>query len=268
MKLLSLHDRGEIEAFLRGNTFLHIYSIGDLDDFFWPYTTWYAIKEAGEIQALVLLYTGGDTPTLLALTDDARAESMRELLRCLLPALPRAFYAHFTPGLEAVVREAYSLAPHGSHYKMALNHPARIADVDVSEADGLSVADADDIRELLEAAYPGNWFEPRMLETGMYFGIRASNRLVSMAGVHVYSARYRVAALGNIATHPDFRGKGYARTVTARACAALLDSADHIGLNVHVDNQSAIRCYERLGFETIATYGEFDVGPVGPVGHN
>jgi hypothetical protein len=38
-----------IEAFLRRNPELHIYSIGDLDDFFWPYTAWHGLLEGAEL---------------------------------------------------------------------------------------------------------------------------------------------------------------------------------------------------------------------------
>ncbi len=64
--------------------------------------------------------------------------------------------------------------------------------------------------------------------------------------------------MGNIATHADYRGKGYGKIVAARVCKSLLNDIDHIGLNVKADNTSAIKCYEKLGFEVISSYGEFD----------
>ena len=76
------------------------------------------------------------------------------------------------------------------------------------------------------------------------------------------SPRYRVAALGNIATHPKYRGKGYGTAVTAKLCGSLLREVDHIGLNVKADNKSAIRCYEKLGFEVVCSYGEYEVEPL------
>jgi len=82
---------------------------------------------------------------------------------------------------------------------------------------------------------------------------------VAAAGVHVYSASRGVAALGNIATHPDRRGRGLGRAVTARLCASLLATVRHIGLNVHAENAAAIACYRGLGFEAVARYGEFVV---------
>jgi len=95
-----------------------------------------------------------------------------------------------------------------------------------------------------------------MLETGQYFGIRKAGKLVIIAGIHVYSPQYGVAVLGNIATAPNDRSKGYGTIVTARVCQSLLQDAAHIGLNVTAGNAAAIRCYEKLGFEAVAEYGE------------
>ena len=98
-----------------------------------------------------------------------------------------------------------------------------------------------------------------MLETKQYYGIRRSDELISVAGVHVYSQRYRVAALGNITTHPNYRRKGYGTIAAAKVCQSLLTETDHIGLNVQANNTSAIKCYERLGFEIIDSYSEFNL---------
>jgi predicted GNAT family acetyltransferase len=94
-----------------------------------------------------------------------------------------------------------------------------------------------------------------MLETGQYFGVRQGGKLVSAGGIHVYSRQYGVTALGNVATHPMHRGKGYGTAVTARICRSVGVSA--IGLNVKTDNTGAIASYTRLGFEIVASYGEY-----------
>ena len=105
-------------------------------------------------------------------------------------------------------------------------------------------------------SYPDNWYDPRMLETGYYVGIRREGKLVCAAGVHVYSSTYRVAALGNIATDPALRGQGLAQRATAQLCRALLTTVDTIGLNVKADNAAAIACSRKLGFEVAAEYEE------------
>jgi ribosomal protein S18 acetylase RimI-like enzyme len=183
---------------------------------------------------------------------------MRDLLQALLPVLPRRFYAHLTESIADVLGGDYRIEPHGHYRKMGLTDRARLAAVDGSEAEALSANDADALRELYEVSYPGHWFVPRMLETGRYFGVRRAGTLLSVAGVHVHSRLYKVAALGNITTRPEVRGQGLATVVTARLCQQLVDDGmEHIGLNVRADNRSAIACYERIGFERVGDYGEY-----------
>lgn len=154
MGFICLHDKKEIERSLRKDTYLHIYSIGDLDSFFWPYTNWYGLKTHGNIGAVALLYVGQLLPTLLALSEER--DVMQELLELPYHFLPHRFYAHLSPNLETVLSTTHDLMSYGEHYKMTLHNEAAI--------------------------------------------------LVSIAGIHVYSPQYKVAALGNIATLPLYIG--------------------------------------------------------------
>ncbi len=257
MKAVCLHERSKIETFLRGNVYLNIYALGDLDDFFWPYTSWYAWVDRAEIQSIALIYTGGNLPCLHSIAENEKIRYAEELLSGLISILPRRFYAHLSPGLEPILAKHYSLKPFGEHYKMALADVSELNKIDTSEVIALSVPDAGEIVKLFQKSYPGNYFEPRMLDTNQYYGIRQSDKLISVGGVHIFSHEYRVAALGNIVTDPEYRNRGYAATVTARICKSLLKEIDHIGLNVKADNKGALKCYKKLGFEVIASYGEF-----------
>ena len=252
MKAQLLRDKHLIESALRRNTPLHLYELGDLDDFFWDHTIWYADDPSGEI---VLIYNGANPPVLLALTDDPAR--MRTLLHATRPHLPQNFYAHFSGDLADVFADDHQIDSHGLHLKMSLTAINEVDTVNASEAFNLTSNDLVEIKTLYEVSYPGNWFDERMLETGMFFGTRREKKLVSIAGVHVYSPRYRVAALGNITTHPDFRGQGLAMICTAKLCQELRPHVDHIGLNVLASNESAVTCYKKLGFEEVARYGEY-----------
>jgi ribosomal protein S18 acetylase RimI-like enzyme len=256
-EFICLHAKDEVEAFARGNPLLHAYSIGDLDDFFWPHTIWYALREGGRVSQLVLLYTEQALPTVLAYAEKP-VGPMRDLLRLLLPLLPKRFYAHLSNGVADVLADDYSIHAHGAYYKMGLTDRSRLAGIEGREAVALTTSDTADLLELYATSYPGNFFVPRMLETGFYFGVRRGSALVSVAGVHVYSKQYGVAALGNITTRPDHRGRGLATAVTAKLCEELLRAGiKHIGLNVKADNRSAVACYEKIGFEWVANYGEY-----------
>jgi ribosomal protein S18 acetylase RimI-like enzyme len=187
---------------------------------------------------------------------------MRHLLSQLVRVFPRRWYAHLTQEVADVLADEYRIVPHGTYHKMSLTDRSRLATIDTSAAVALSAADTDDLLALYAASYPRNWFVPRMLETGFYYGIRRGGALVSVSGVHVYSPLYKVAALGNIATRPDARGQGFGTAATGRLCQELLRvGIEHIGLNVNADNHSAVACYKKLGFTPIAVYGEYDVEP-------
>jgi ribosomal protein S18 acetylase RimI-like enzyme len=258
MRATTPRDRGAIEAFLRRDPSLHLYEIGDLDDFFFPHTTWFALEERGEILEMALLYTGLELPTLLALSRDGGAGRgrMAGLVQEILPTLPGRFYAHMSEEPAGLLGPAYHADSHGKHLKMVLTDPAAPLRVDVAATFALGTDDSEELLAFYRENYPGNWFDRRMLETGRYFGLREEGRLVAAGGVHVYSPRYRVAALGNICAARLQRGRGLGRTVTARLCRELLPQVDLIGLNVKADNAAAIACYQRLGFSETAEYEE------------
>jgi ribosomal protein S18 acetylase RimI-like enzyme len=255
MDSVRLNDRSLIEGFLRRDPFLHGYELGDLDDRFWPDTTWYGLFEGGDIKALSMLYTGLREPTLLALASD-ETPLLARLLRDIAPLLPPSLYCHLSPSLGKALEARYSLSALGKHYKMALKDASRLQAARVAEAGVLSSQDRAEAEAFYAESYPGNWFMPSLLETGYYVGIREQGRLVCLAGVHVYSSSRKVAALGNIATRPEARGRGYAEAATAALCRRLLETVEHICLNVRADNQAAIACYSKLGFEIVASYGE------------
>lgn len=255
--MISLHDRAELARRLRQDADLHLYELGDLDDFFWPHTTWYG-SATGD--AVVLLYAGTEPVTVIAMSRPDGDAELRELLAETLPLLPRRIYAHVTGGAEAVLREAYTLADAehaGAHLRLALTDPAalRKAAMD-AKVESLAAADRAEVEALYAASYPGNWFDARMLETGQYVGIRRDGDLVAVAGVHVYAPAQRVAAIGNVTTRPDLRGSGLGTAVVTALSTQLLESVDHIGLNVKSDNTAAIALYERLGFSVAAEFTE------------
>jgi ribosomal protein S18 acetylase RimI-like enzyme len=255
MKLVCLHEKAPIEAFLRQSTFLNLYGLGDLDDRLWPHTTWYALEEGGDVRAVALMYSGLSIPVLLAI-GDRELPALRELVCQIRPLMPARFYAHLSADLSQVLAADYIVHPYGLHYKMALMNRDRLAGLTSGEAVRLSGMDLGELQAFYEVSYPETAFEASMLEVGPFYGVRTAGQLVSVAGVHIYSPTYRVAALGNVATHPEHRGRGYAKTAVRSFCADMLGQVDHIGLNVKADNVSAIRCYGAMGFNVIGQYEE------------
>lgn len=255
-RLVSIHDAARLRAMLLRDPLRHIYEIGDLDAFFWPQTLWYGWEEAGELQQLALVYLPGDTPVLLTHAQhDQPGHAV--FVAALTQVLPKRFYAHVDAATMAELSHAYDGEPHGLYHKMGLTDRARALAAPSGAAVMLGVEHIDALERLYATAYPGNWFDARMVQTGCYVGIWDGTELVAAAGVHVVSQREGVAALGNVTVAPALRGRGYAREV----CARLVRHLDalgitHIGLNVAADNAAAQAVYAGLGFTQVAAYHE------------
>jgi len=107
------------------------------------------------------------------------------------------------------------------------------------------------IDQILEVyrSYPGHFFEPGQLTDGIYFGSFEGDRLVAVAGTHVFSPAGRVAALGNIVTASRARSRGHAAACTSAVIDALYErGCETIVLHVGATNAPALACYRRLGF--------------------
>lgn len=111
--------------------------------------------------------------------------------------------------------------------------------------------------EALYALHPDTVFEPSMLQRGIYYGAYRDGELVAVAGTHAISRRHRVAAIGNVFTHPTQRGRGLAQATTGAVARALARAGiREIALNVAEDNLPAVAAYSRLGFTVHQPYCE------------
>lgn len=256
MNITTIEDKNLIEKHFRKNTDLNIYSIGDLDDFFWKYTKWYAIGPENDPEQIVLLYKGTDLSTFLAITDE-KIELMCLLIEKIKNKLPEKIYCHLSKGLVKAFGENHSLTDHGTYFKMSLKNKNLLLKENNENIRRMNPDDIDIIIGLYEESYPDNFFDKRMLETGKYFGYFDNEKLTGIAGIHVYSAKYKVATLGNITISPSQRGKAICQKLTSALCEDLLLSVDNIGLNVSIVNLSAVNCYKKIGFEVISEYEEY-----------
>ncbi|MCP4685647.1 MAG: GNAT family N-acetyltransferase, partial [bacterium] len=253
--LIFTRDKKRLLEHFRKDPVLFAYHLGDLDDFHFEQCQWGATYgKSPRIDDVTLLYTGLATPTLLAF---GLTEKFEELLREQIPILPPAFHCHFQEPYRQVFREHFRETDLGSHQKMQLVDFRPYAGKGSPEAIvRLDMKHEAELKALFEAAYPSNYFVPRMLESGKYLGYAAEGRIVAVTGIHTYSDEYKVAVLGNITTHPDYRGRGLAGLLTSRLLEELTSEGKMVCLNVQQDNAAAIRCYEKLGFVKVHEYEE------------
>src|ERR687892_771543 len=86
--------------------------------------------------------------------------------------------------------------------------------------------------------------------------MRVNGRLIAAAGTHVISPTARLAVVGNVLTHMDYRGRGFATAVTGAVTAELLRTCDQVVLNVRSDNPPALNAYRRLGYAEYVRFEE------------
>lgn len=254
MSVSCLHDKAVVEAFYRRDVDLYLYQLASLDEA-WSTTAWYGLEEEGEARQLLALHGAGPQPALMALSREAAG--MRALLEQFVPLLPRRCYAHVAAGAAAPLLESCAVLGQDRLLRMALAHPAALDTVDTAGVVALTPDDREEIDAFYHEEYPQRWLLPRMLDTGYYYALRQDGCIASIAGVHFHSARCRVAALGNVVTRADRRGRGLAKRVCARLCRDLLKTVDSIGLNVRAGNTPAIAGYRRIGFETVVEFEEY-----------
>lgn len=234
-------DRPLLRAFLEHDRLYSAYAICDLDEREYPRTRWGAAWSGGSIVAIVLEYAGGSPQPLFAMgREDGVAAIFRDVVR------PRLAYIAALPTLLPSIQARYRLDAGPQMVRMAVDR-ARFRPADDPGIERLIPADAMELNRLYQLGF-GAWLPPQAISEGVYYGIRVHGRLVAAAGTHVVSPAARIAVVGNVLTQADFRGRGYATAVTGAVTAELLQSCDHVVLNVRADNPPAISAYRHLGY--------------------
>jgi predicted GNAT family acetyltransferase len=159
------------------------------------------------------------------------------------------------PGLTAVKRAkgVQLVAKPGCHFEAGGaevdNTNARGARAARAEIIKLSECDAPEMLALAKLTEPGP-FLTRTHVMGAFLGIRVAGRLAAMAGERFRFPGY--AEVSGVCTHPDFRGRGFARMLSAAVSANIQSRSEQPFLHAWKTNVPAIALYESLGFETRA----------------
>jgi predicted GNAT family acetyltransferase len=110
----------------------------------------------------------------------------------------------------------------------------------------LTDADAPEMLALAKLTEPGP-FLARTHTMGTFLGIRIGGRLAAMAGERFRFPGY--TELSGVCTHPEFRGRGLARRLSAAVTASIESRGERPFLHAWKTNLAAISLYRSLGFE-------------------
>ena len=237
-----LTDIPQIRAALRRDPSWSAYALCDLAPHLFPSTRWFTPGLS------LVLHTYG-TCIFFAMDADSLPEAM----------------AHVTWPFHAQVQDeafdALSEVAHIEHDRRMWRMRRGTLVTPRFHADVIQLG-LDDV-PALEALYADgketgespDFFMPSTVADGAYFGIYEDGRLISAAGTHVLAREENAAAIGNVYTRRDRRGRGLARAVTAAVLHALTE-IEIVVLNVRHDNGPALRIYEQLGFERHCLFHE------------
>jgi ribosomal protein S18 acetylase RimI-like enzyme len=205
--------------------------------------------------ALVLEYNGPTPQPLFAMgREDGVTAILRDLIR------PRIAYVAAPHALLPAIQSAYRVDPGPLMVRMWVDrstfrpYPStvqRLLPVEIGE-----------LNRLYQLGF-ASWLPSSAIADGVYYGLRVNGQLVAAAGTHVISPGARLAVVGNVLTHVEYRGRGFATAVTGAVTAEHLRTCDQVVLNVRSDNPPALNAYRRLGYQEHVRFEERLVHRIG-----
>jgi ribosomal protein S18 acetylase RimI-like enzyme len=248
LEIRATRDRDLLADFLGTDRLFAAYALCDLDDREFGRTRWGVALEQGRPVAVALEYQGLSPQPLFVMGEPAGVTGvLREVIR------PRVAYLAARPELLHAVGAAYQVADGPPMVRMWVDRASfRPA---APSAVRLMPADVGDLNRLYDFGL-GSWLPSDAIATGVYYGVRVNGHLVAAAGTHVISRTMGLAAVGNVLTHREYRGRGFATIVTGAVTQDLLRFCDQVVLNVRVDNTPALGAYRALGYQEHARFEE------------
>ncbi|MBY0508505.1 MAG: GNAT family N-acetyltransferase [Bryobacteraceae bacterium] len=227
-----IHQPDQVRRLLQRDPAWAAYALGDLGPSLWPHTAWF---QHDDELALILrayhvpiLWASG---TLAGLGDE-------------VAVVPR-FSVQVRPESLPVLSQHYRTEALKRMWRMRLD---RFRPASLAGAERLSAKDLPDVTALYATGETPEFFFGEMLATGVFYGYRDAGQLVAVAGTHIVEPAEGVATIGNVFTHPEYRGRGLSAKVTSAVATDLGRLATVVALNVYQSNEVALRVYERLGF--------------------
>ncbi len=233
-------DRQLLRDFLERDRLLAAYAICDLEDHEFGKTRWGIARRNGAPVAVVLEYRGLSPQPLFVMGD---ADGIAAVLRDVIS--PRLVYLAADASQLPAIGRHYRIDPGPLMLRMWVNRDT------FRPVSGVALrllpVEIGDLNRLYGLGFT-SWLGPDAIANGVYYGIRVNSRLVAAAGTHVISRTARLGVVGNVMTHPDHRGRGYAKLTTSAVTQELLRYCDDVVLNVRSDNPPAIAAYQALGY--------------------
>jgi RimJ/RimL family protein N-acetyltransferase len=237
-----LHDRDALRQLLSADRPYAAYAIAQLDDYRFNHSDWFEAVGPDDSHGIVVHSNSGLGRALFA-DGDARAV---EAILSLHPGA-RFTFGSLRPEHRSAAERFFLLGRTRQMSRMVVSRESFNAAA--TKAIRLTAQDIPEINRLYSLEGGPAYYRPSHLEEGVYCGVFADGRLVSVAGTHVVSEDESVAVVGNVFTHPQYRGRGHSTVATSGVTETLLDDCDLVVLTVEEGNDPALAVYRKLGYE-------------------
>jgi len=244
-----LTDKDQILAYLETDRLYAAYAVGDLEPALFKQATWFGAEKNGRLCALAMHFRGVKMPVLFLMGDK---EGLTAVLEKGLS--PESVYINCRAEHLTITGNIYLWDGPIAMWRMTLDkkrfHPTW------NNCIRLTPEHADQLAEFYEQGGMTG-FNRQQLVPGIFYGALHHGRLAAAAGTHLISTAYNIAAVGNVFTLPEHRGRGYGTTVTRAVLNDLIKlGIRDIVLNVGQVNKAAIHIYEKSGFERYCPFFE------------
>jgi predicted GNAT family acetyltransferase len=166
-------------------------------------------------------------------------EAYSELAEIVEPGVPVAFVGNDPPD----DHPAWMVMRRAEVYQMVIEAPIEYEEMKFVS---LTPEDVPEMMKLVELTQPGP-FSPGTIEMGDYIGIKEDGKLIAMGGERMKPEGY--TEVSGVCTHPDHRGRGYAKAITGALTNAIFERGETPFLHVFNQNTPAIKIYEKLGYK-------------------
>lgn len=239
-----LEDRAAIREILLPRIEYAAYAIGQLEPGLFERSKWYTAK--GDTGTGFVLHSRGGLGDAMFTMGDPDAVAA---ILSIHPGPAHTFTTCQPRHLDGLQR-THRLATQQPMIRMVVDRESFRAAEGIP-ALTLTGVDIRKINGLYSTEGGASYYVPEHIDAGVYRGVVTDGRLVAVAGTHVVSRYEGVAVVGNVFTHPGFRGRGYATAATSAVTEVLLGFCHTVVLTVDPKNSPAVHAYERLGYREV-----------------
>lgn len=257
-RIAELSDEAAIRRLLEPQRPYTAYALAQLDPRMFPRNKWYL--SAGANRQALLVHSKSPLGSALFALGDATA---LDAALSLHPG-PRFAFGSLMLEHKAIARKYFLMTRPQVMQRMTVDR-GTFRPVEAG-AQRLATSDVAAVNRLYSQEGGPTAYRPEHLDNAVYYGIYEGPDMISIAGTHVVSDAERIAVVGNVFTHPRYRGRGLAKATTSAVTRHLLEDCDLVALTVEEENEPAVAVYSGLGYETQCKLHETPLVRKEPIG--